>query len=338
LAKYPFLPQARERISQVELDFDLIVDLPQLRKLAKERVIASFDPAIGFSLDRIRDRDAEVTSYPIAILFVAAIKDRLLLERFALFEAKRINRYLVEESRQEVVLEIAKSFKWDVQTNEDYSISVHFVKYLENVSRGRLIHDPKWKLVNRRLEAGRVYVSPNELARLLQEEVQNRIKESAAQDVDNVPVEIQKDVDEIKAEFAKIKPSLEDFGKEIRAQESEYPPCITALVQRASKGQHLSHVERFTLVTYLLRQGVSVDAVVMLFSHVSDFKQEKTRYQVEHLSGKKGGKIDAYIPYNCSTLQTHGVCPKVVDPICRTINNPLTYHLRKQAQSKKTRS
>jgi len=36
------------------------------------------------------------------------------------------------------------------------------------------------------------------------------------------------------------------------------------------------------------------------------------------------------MPYNCSSLQSHGVCSRPDDPICGTIRNPLSYHLRKK--------
>jgi DNA primase large subunit len=65
-----------------------------------------------------------------------------------------------------------------------------------------------------------------------------------------------------------------------------------------------------------------------------DFKEDKTRYQVEDLAGKKYGENKPYITYNCSSLQTHGVCSGPVDQICRRIRNPLRYHLFKQGERK----
>ena len=127
--------------------------------------------------------------------------------------------------------------------------------------------------------------------------------------------------------------SDEMFNHVIKAQESEYPPCISKLLKRATKGQHMSHTERFTLVTYLIHQGLSIDSIVKLFSNVSDFNEEKTRYQVEHLAGKRYGGDKPYVTYNCSTLQTHGVCSGPVNQICMRIKNPLTYHLKKQRKA-----
>ena len=134
--------------------------------------------------------------------------------------------------------------------------------------------------------------------------------------------------------ITRIKNHIKEIDKiRVFAEESEYPPCIQRLYDRMVKGQHLSHMERFTLVTYLLHQGISVDAVTNLFKSLTDFRGDLTRYQVEHLAGKKGSGT-FYNPPNCATLRTHGVCINPDDIICRTIKNPLTYHLRKKSVKK----
>ena len=258
-----------------------------------------------------------------------------MIERFALYEADRINEYLKKETREEIILEIARAFGWEVRVEEEKNVRkifIHFTKFLENSTKGRLHHNQKWKLINRFLTNGWVHVDPYDLARLLQEEVRKRIEENAKREVANVPQQMQIDIDELRAEFLKIKPKLEEFDQMVRAQESEYPPCITELLKRAATGQHMSHVERFTLVTYLLHQGISIDSIVNLFSGMPDFNVDKTRYQVESLAGRRYGENEPYVTYNCSSLQTHGVCSGPVDQICKTIRNPLTYHLRKKGK------
>ena len=338
MVKYPFLPQAREHIAGSGLDIETLGGSPRVRKRAVLRVISSFDRSAHRLLENNRDIDVdtEIAIFPLTVLYVAGVGDRRLVERFALYEAQKINRYLEEETREEVLLEIARGFKWDIRFERnkmENKISISFTKYLENTTKGRLAHDSKWKLVNRRLDRGRVLITPFELARLLQVEVEERIKGYTNQELTNVPQELQEDINELRTVFLKTRPQLEEFDQMVRAEESEYPPCISAFMKRALKGEHLSHVERFTMVTYLLHQGISVDSIVNLFSNVSDFNESKTRYQVENLAGKTGGRTEPYITYNCSTLQTHGACLKPGDPICLTIRNPLTYHLRKQKEN-----
>lgn len=332
MVKYPFLPQVRKHIAQTDLDFKAILELPSIRERAKQRVSASFSLARKLSTEPNRNLEVEIASYPLAIILVAGTEDRLLIERFALNEAQQVKLYLKLENRKGVILEIAKTFSWQVKSDSN-GTWMQFTNYLKNTSKGRLTHDPKWKLINRAVEKGWVMVSFDELSRLLQEEVKERIEKSAKQKIDQLPEEIQKDIEEIKSEFLKNKPNLVEYDLKVYAKEAEYPPCIATLLKRATEGKHLSHTERFTLVTYLLHQQISIDSIVSMFSNVSDFKEEKTRYQIENLAGKTGGRTEPYITYNCSTLQSHGVCSNPTDPICKKIRNPLRYHLKKQKLS-----
>lgn len=329
MVKYPFLPQTKKYIAELGIGFENIVENQSIRERAKERVFATFDLVAHYREEPSKQFDIEIVSFPVAVLYVSGTGEKSLAERFALFEAKQAQKYL-ENEKEDVILNIAKFFKWDIsRTGHVPSFAVHFVNYLSNATRGRLVHDARWKLVNRLVEKGQVYVTKEEVCRLLQEEIRRHIEERVKQELGRIPREMQNDVDEVKAAFLRNKPHLEEFDQIVRAEESDYPPCVKGLFERATKGQHLSHVERFTLVTYLIHQGVGVDAIVKLFSNVPDFKEDKTRYQVEHLAGMKGSRT-AYTTYSCSTLQTHGVCANPDDPICRRIKNPLTYHLKKR--------
>lgn len=333
LAKYPFLPQAKLLIGPLEFDFESAINVLLIRERAKQRILSSFDFRARFSQPLTHDPQSEIASFALALAYVSGVSDNKMTERFALYEADQINEYLKNEKHEDVIVEIARAFNWRVRIENEQgqrTISIPFGKFLENSTRGRLHHDPKWKLVNRVLVKGWIRISPFELARLLQEEVRIRLEESARRELADIPAKMQDDIQELRVEFLKRKPKLEEFDQIVRAQESEYPPCITGLLKRAATGQHMSHVERFTLVTYLLHQGVSVDSIVNLFSGISDFNADKTRYQVEDLAGTRYGGNKPYVTYNCASLHTHGVCSGPVDSVCRIIKNPLTYHLRKQ--------
>jgi DNA primase large subunit len=326
VAKYPFLPQVREHMNRSDLDYEALVELPLVRNRAKQRIIASFD---NETKNKIESDEVEIASFPLAVLYISVANDRRLTERFSLFEAQRINGYLQIENRVDVILEVAKALKWNIRYCKNGEIWVPFNKFLESTAKGRLLHDYKWKIVNRALDKGWVYLTPHELARLIQEDVKKRIQELAKREPIGVPDEILEDAESIKEYFIEKVPETDEYDKIVKAQEADYPPCVTYLMKRASKGEHLSHTERFTMVTYLLHQEISVDAIISLFSNVSDFKENKTRYQVENLAGMMGGRTEGYITYNCDTLHTHGVCKNPGDPICRRIRNPLRYHLVK---------
>ena len=334
LAKYPFLPQAKEYIVELDVDFADLGSVKEVVDRAKQRIKSSFE----LRPDKPNKKnDVEITSFPVAIMIVMGVNDDALTKRYALFEAKNMHEYLVNEP-DEIIFKIAQFFKWKkVMTfrvaEAEPGVSakkykMHFVNYLNNATS--LVHDPSWKLANHQLEEGLVEVTRREVCRLLQEEIRRYIENRAVGKMPQIPQIIQDTVDEVNAEYLKIKPHVTEFDEiSESAKESEYPPCIRSLYDKMIKGQHLSHVERITFVTYLLHQGTSVDAITDLFASLSDYRRDQTRYQVEHLAGKRGSGI-VYKPPNCSTLRTHGVCINPDDPICKTVKNPLTYHLRKK--------
>jgi DNA primase large subunit len=332
MAKYPFLTQTREHVAAVGIDLRELGELQNIIGRAQERIEATFEfDAYRQNLEPYKRPDVEIASFPVAILVVSGVEDRVLTERFALSEAKRVHKYLADE-KDEMVLRIAQYFHWDVHPSQEgpCSYQMHFSNYVSNAASGRLVHAPEWKLINRQLHDGQVAVTLKDIRRLLQEEVKRYIEARTREKPRNLPQVVQDLVNEVKAEFLKRKPHLTEFDQIVRAEESEYPPCIVNLLGRATKGKHLSHAERFTLVTYLVHQGITVDGIINLFSGVADFAEAKTRYQVEHLAGERGGRT-AYTTYNCSTLQTHGICPRPEDLVCKRIRNPLTYHVRKKA-------
>ncbi|UCE43585.1 MAG: DNA primase large subunit PriL [Candidatus Bathyarchaeota archaeon] len=330
MAKYPFLQETKEHVSKLDIDVEELEEVERIVERARERIFASFEFVSYFSQKPSKDLEVEIFSFPVSIMLVTGVKDNALTERFALHEAGTIFEYLRKE-KSETILDIAQSFDWRIRETKQspHPFAMHFINYLKNATRGRLVHSPEWKLVNRQLHKGEVHVSTREVCRLLQEEMKKYIEDMAGKKISTVPQNIQEVIDEIKSEFSKRKPHLSEFDKIVKAEESEYPPCIRIFLDRAVEGQHLSHTERFTLVTYLLHQGVSIDGVIKMFANVADFKENKTRYQVEHLAGQRGSQTE-YRPYNCSTLKTHGACPDSDDPICHTIKSPLTYHLRKK--------
>lgn len=339
LIKFPFLPQAKQYIGELDISLSDLGFAKEIVDRAKQRIIASFKFRVEKPSAKV---DVEIPSFPVAILIVSAVDDNTLSKRYALFEAKKMHDYLRKQSRDEILFEIARFFKWKeiVKFKAEgfepgvfyVAYKIHFVDYLNNAIPS-LVHDPAWKLANHPLEDGRLVITKREVCRLLQEEIRKQIENRLTGKTPQIPQAVQDTVDEIKSEYRKIKPHIPEINKmrtRVFAEESEYPPCIRNLYDELIKGQHLSHVERFTLVTYLLHQGISVETITNLFASLSDYRQSQTRYQVEHLAGKTGSRT-VYRPPNCATLRTHGVCLNPDDPICKTIKSPLTYHLRKKS-------
>jgi DNA primase large subunit len=300
-------------------------EMEQVLNRAEERVKNAI---LSVSVGAKRENYVEIPSFPVAIILAIATKNSFIKKRYALAEAKQASSDMQFETREKIVA-IALDFGWNLALNTASEVplefEVNFADYLRNTAH---LRDKKWKLVNRLLVNGKVYLNQHDVARLLQEEVQRRIeKRLEVTELPKFPEKIT-GMSEGLIELAKArfgKEELEGFPKVV--SQSAFPPCIVALYEDASKGHHLSHVGRFTLTSFLVSIGMPSEKVNELFKSFSDYNERLTRYQIEHIAGERGSRT-RYTPPQCATLQTHGVCVNR-DALCRWIRHPLAYYRRK---------
>lgn len=266
----------------------------------------------------------EVSTFYLAIA-LAQQAHGWLLRRLADHEGKRINSEIMKE-RDSDVIAILKLLGVDVEYigGEDgcghrvvlgmsssgevvacypYRVTIpRYIKYAE-----RLLTEPSWKLVNRYVLKGYVYLSKKDLARLAEESVKRRILEYA-----NIFSEqFIKDVLGGYIERARSLVPKQVIEREKRAVpekvENAFPPCIASLREALRRGEHLSHHQRFALATFMLSIGYSVDEVVNAFRTSPDFDEKIARYQVEHLAGLRGSR-KKYLVYSCEKMRSLGMC------------------------------
>ncbi len=336
LAKYPFLKETAAYMKRLGLKIEELTnpEMAQILNRAEERVKEAI---LSVSVGKKCENDVEITSFPVAIMLAIAIKNSFIKKRYALAEAKQAFSDMQSENRERIVA-IALDFGWNLELNQDSAIplefALNFTDYLRNTTH---LRDKKWKLVNRLLANGKVYLNQHDVTRLLQEEVQRRIeKRLEATKLPNLPEKITEMAKRL-MELAKEKigqEEMEGFPKVVT--QSAFPPCIVALYEAASKGRHLSHVGRFTLTSFLINIGMSPEKVTELFKSFSDYNERLTRYQIEHIAGERGSRT-RYNPPQCVTLQTHGVCVNS-DDLCRWVRHPLAYYRQKQKRSSQQNS
>ena len=273
--------------------------------------------------------DIEISSFPIAVMMVAATADSLVKSRYALAEAKRVSELLKDEGKEKV-MEIANNFNWKLRMVDGdinappYDFALHFKDFLKNATS---FHDKKWKMVNRLLLNGEVYLTKSEASRLLEEEVRRYIEGKLDTKVGSLPESIMNCVNRLKqlAVEKRGEIRLEEIPKSVIMV--AFPPCIKGVYDTIASGRPVSHIGRFALTSFLINIGMTVEDVVNFFRSVSDFDERMTRYQVEHIAGGRGSRT-RYIPPRCDTLRTHGMC-HTTDEICKKIRHPLAYYRRR---------
>jgi DNA primase large subunit len=332
LAKYPFTKEARDYITGLNLTVAELVDpdYGEILLRAEQRVEeALLDGEVKWRGEPYSD--IEALSYPVAIMIVASIDDDFLGRRYALAEAKRAYSLFRREQDPKRLLEIAGSaFNWHVEelaseASPSYDYALHFVDYLRNASKLR--SDP-WKLVNRLMIKGLVFLKKDEVARLLSEEVQRYVHATITSSPKiALPPLILSRITRITQILGERREAMRWEELPEKTMTAAYPPCIKRLYDALLGGRHLSHVGRFALTSFFLHVGVDTEELIRVYTSVSDFDERLTRYQTEHIAGKKGSGTK-YLPPNCDTLKTHGLCLGP-DEVCQRIRHPLSYYRAK---------
>lgn len=326
LAKYPFLEEAKsflESYNAISFE-DLSSNEDYLRAVKRgvERLReAILFKKISFKNENLIDFKTEVLSFPIAVAFVAALNDDFLRNIFATAEGKRVHELLKKDHYSDLEL-ILKDQKIKAYPSEDPYGSLYRITFSEYLKVSPQKWGKTWKLVNRQIKQGFVYVSKEELSRLVSEHVKNRILERSRQPVDAESFRgpLREGYIELKNIWESYKSKFVKFSKE--SSESSFPPCMVRLLSRQKSGENLSHVERRSLVTYLLAKGQSIEEIMTLLKSSPDFKESIARYQVEHLAGLRGSR-KKYSPPNCETMRSYGLC--FPDEWCKGIKHPLQY-------------
>lgn len=330
LARYPFLKDSAEYVKSLDIKVEDLQsrEFSRILDRARERV----EEAILYTLvsRKLQHDEVEILSFPVAIMLTVATDNNFIKRRYALAEAKQAYLDMKFESKERIMA-IAGNFNWRISPAPEheapYTFKVHFADYLRNTVH---LRDKKWKLVNRLMTGGSVYLTRNETARLLSEEVRRHIERRLeAKEVPKLPqfiTDIAQKLSMLTVEKVG-KSELEGIPKTVRVE--AFPPCVRTIYEAASAGRHISHIGRFTLTSFLVNIGMPADAIIDLFRNASDFNERLTRYQVEHIAGERGSRTK-YKPPKCELLKTHGLCINP-DDTCMSINHPLAYYIRQRS-------
>jgi len=328
-ARYPFTTEATEYVKKLRIEIDDLISesYKPILKRAEERIKQALLKPDDLASQE-QDPSIEILSFPTAIMLMAYIDNENVKRRYAVAESKGFSKKLKDESLEKVIGIAQGTFNWNIKSkgenlNETYEILLHFIDYIKNIKK---MNDLKWKLTNRNLKDGYITITKNEAARLIEEEIQNKILEKTKKRKVEPPAALKEILGTIK-QITIEKTVFETFDTPSGIKVENMPPCIRKFFDTLSSGGRLSHLGRFTLTSFLVNTGATEEDVMTFFKSASDFDENKTKYQIEHISGRKGGKTK-YKPPKCDTLKTHGLCFSP-DEICNRIAHPLTYHKMK---------
>lgn len=342
-AEYPFLPGAETLLGEETVSVRALLGDPAFaaaRMLGRARILAAADDPRGTrDLEELARADPYVRllSFLFARLVLSAAAAPAAQRRWAVAEAKRNHARLMLVPVEELA-EVARRLGFSLRPGRD-GVGVPLVDYL------RLsvpIREAEFRLPRQAVTHGWVTVRPSRAARLLQEAVRLRLAEALPL-ADDVIEDVRNREADFLRDLAERTPSpvarAEFHGGPLRPE--LFPPCIRKMQRMLQKGENLSHSGRFCLAAFLHRAGADFETIVDQYRGAPDFDESVTRYQVEHITLRDGGR--GYEPPECETLRSHGLCardgdPTATDPRDRardercfdpSLRHPLQYYRRR---------
>ena len=333
IAKYPFLADAGQYLKDQGFSLEQFgsdPDLKQLIEKAYQRILVAADGKIyksDLDGDHVSKESAlprEVFSFLLAIVLLKLSGMHTLIKRFALAEARRAEKYLEkdlanisDESKNQLAIRVIDDlFSVQVEKfNDHFIISVSdYLKHSIN------FHEREWKLINRHVENGQVFLSPHETVRLIRKELGTYINSKI-----------------VNAKTPTMIPGFEDSVSKLvllskkfttyTVSTGEYPPCVKHAIEILEKGENLPHSGRFMLATFLLSRGQTVQEIAPLFKNAPDYNPRVTLYQLNHLAGTSGSGTQYSCP-SCEKLKTQSLCFATSE--CDNIINPLQFGRKKK--------
>lgn len=336
LAKYPFLNASKTYVKDNALSVEELLDDPlyeRARIIGVERLDNAFKGKDVGNRILAAEYDCvmELLSYPIARMVAVCIDDIYFKRRYALGEAVHVYKNLINESTS-FLLDVSKEFNLNVKHREDTNkLSIYFTDYLRNAPT----RYKEWKMINREMKAGYIHISHKDLARLIQEALRSRINnELDARKCNRVIYDtFSSDINRIKNKVMMHRKKME-AAPVGRLDIEKLPPCMKEILTAIQSGENVPHMGRFALVAFLNSLRLNTNDILKLFSSAPDFEEEKTRYQVEHITGSTSST--AYTPPGCDKMRTYGICPAdKMDELCKRKRHPLSYYKAKWNKNSK---
>lgn len=308
LIKYPFLKDSKEYLSGFSVES--IGNDKQLKPVfdrAFDRIMSSI---YGNSYTESTSVHEEILSFFVALVMLRITNVTFFSKKFAMSEAMKSQKHMEKDlalNPRMIYGILFEFFGVDMEHDGDnYKIKVaDYLKHSVNFK------DLPWKLVNRDVRKGYVYLDRHDAVRLFRNELQYQIQQRIMNSprVGNMPM-FESYVGELlkKAEQFNVQPP--DLIKDI-------PPCVKDALNTMENGENLAHSGRFLIASFYMTRGASVDDVIGYFKKAPDFNERVTRYQLEKI------RDGEYKCPGCDKLNTQGLCRKTVD--CGNITNPLAF-------------
>ena len=298
--KYPFSPAAKSIVKNSGFSLE---EVPRSVLARARSMVASayarhdYSPKIREAKELLVD---EVLAFPVSKILVSAIDSFELNRKFASMVSSSVFRNL-EGEKDDALFGLASDLgvKFSLP-DSGFFAELGVADYLRPE-----LNEPFLKLVNARLENGKVLMRRNDFTRFLAAVARQQILDSLPVPLENVPESFREAADAVKNEFMQSerkKFSRTDFG---RVAPEFFPPCMAKIYSDLMAGANVNHSARFAFAAFLGSIGMGTEKIIEMYGLTPNFSEKVTRYQVERIAGKKGG---GYSAPSCDKMRSYNLC------------------------------
>ena len=318
IAKYPFLAEAGQYLQDKGFTLEQFATDPDLQIIV-DKAYERIESATSGRIYNTKLDSSDTFSFLIAIILLKLSGMNTLINRFSLAEARRAEKFLekdlignLDKTSEELAIKIIRDiFSVSVKKIKNYFV-IPIPDYLRHAVN---FHELEWKLVNRRVEDGMVFLTPHEAVRLIRKELSGYIgSRIRAANTPSMHKGFEDKVNKLVGLAKKFTVST--------TVSTEYPPCIKHAIDVLENGENLSHSGRFMLATFLLGRGQPIDKIALLFKNAPDYNEKITRYQINQIAGESGGNTKYSCP-SCEKIKSNDLCFAI--PECDNIINPIQF-------------
>lgn len=328
--RYPFSGIARNIVNETGLNLQDVSEAVTER--AQKMILAAakqqkYDPQIGNYEELLQN---EVLAFPVAKILLSIIAKPELYAKFAGMFSKSSFVSLQKEN-DETLQDIAKDLgiKIKFSGNAEEFAEIGMLQYL-----GADFREDFMKLINQRLEKGKIILSKNEFVRFLSQAIYRKIFTSLPTDTKGIPDSFRAIANALsKQAFSE---SFQAFNAKLSGniKADAFPPCISEMYAKILSGANLNHTERFTLAAFLVSVGMGVEQVIAVFKNAPNFNEKITRYQIERIAGS-GNKTN-YAPASCAKMKSYKLCIRNGE-LCGNIKHPMQFYRSRAFPRRKPR-
>ena len=318
IAKYPFLAEAGQYLQDKGFTLEQFATDPDLQIIV-DKAYERIESATNGRIYNTKLDSSDTFSFLIAIILLKLSGMNTLINRFSLAEARRAEKFLekdlignLDKTSEELAIKIIRDiFSVSVKKIKNYFV-IPIPDYLRHAVN---FHELEWKLVNRRVENGMVFLTPHEAVRLIRKELSGYIgSRIRAANTPSMHKGFEDKVNKLVGLAKKFTVST--------TVSTEYPPCIKHAIDVLENGENLSHSGRFMLATFLLGRGQPIDKIALLFKNAPDYNEKITRYQINQIAGETGSNTKYSCP-SCEKIKSNDLCFAI--PECDNIINPIQF-------------